>query len=102
MGKSLFNQAIILCKQGDIVGAMALYKEAERLCRERGDVRGLSISLANQAELLFEKMNRPREALPLAVEAHRLAAEHGYAALSEQFKAILDRVLSRLTEADDS
>jgi hypothetical protein len=37
------------------------------------------------------------EALPLVEEAHRLALEHGYAALAEQIKPILEAVRSRLS-----
>jgi len=67
---------------------MALCKDQERLCREMGDPKGVAISLADQANLLGQ-MGRPGEALPLVEEAHRLATEHGYAALAEHIKVIL-------------
>lgn len=81
----------------DLDGAMALNQEQEHLCRELGNPQGLVISLAHQAELLSEKLDRPQEALPLAAEAYHLATEHGYAALAGEFKSILDRVRSRLS-----
>ena len=91
------GQGLILQARGDLDGALTLHKEQERLCRELGNTQGLAISLANQAILLSEGMNRPQEALPLAAEAHRLALDHGYAALAGQIKAILDQVRSRLS-----
>lgn len=74
---ALGNQALILQDRGDLDGAWTLHKEEERLCRELGDPNGLAISLINQALLLARDRSRPREALPLAEEAHRLATDHG-------------------------
>ena len=89
---SLGNQAVILYARGDLDGAMALLKEEERICRQLGDPAGLAISLANQASLLGLTMGRPREALPLAEEAYRLASQHGLTALAEQIRPFLDRL----------
>ena len=93
---ALGNQALILQDRGDLDGAWALHKEKERLCRELGDPNGLATSLANQAVLLARGRSRPREALPLAEEAHRLATDHGLMALAPQVERILNFVRSRL------
>jgi hypothetical protein len=51
----------------------------------------------NRKAVELYQAGRSQEALPLAEEAHRLAVEHGYTALGEQIKAILDKVRSRLS-----
>ncbi len=89
---SLGDQALILKARGELDEAMRLHKEQERICRELGTVDGLARSLANQALLLAENVGRPRQALPLAEEAYRLATEHGLTALAGQIKPILDDV----------
>ena len=93
---ALGNQATILYARGDLDGAMRLHKEQERICRELGKVEGMAISLANQASLLSNKLNRPQEALPLAEESYRLATQHGLAALAGQIKPILDGIRAKL------
>ena len=93
---ALGNQALILQDRGDLDGAWVLHKEQERLCRELGGPNGLAISLINQALLLARDRSRPREALPLAEEAHRLATDHGLVALAPQVERILNFVRSRL------
>ena len=67
--RTLGNQALILAARGDLDGAMALLKEQERICRELGQPMPMAISLINQANLLFGRMRKPEEALPLAKEA---------------------------------
>ncbi len=90
--RSLEGQAVILEARGDLDGALALRKEQERICRESGDMEGLARSLTNRAILLGQVMGRPREALPLAEEAFRLASQHGLAALAGQIRPIVDRL----------
>ena len=70
---------------------MALQKEQERLCRRLGNVESLAGSLGGQALMLCD-MGRVREALPLAEEAHQLAAKHGYAALVKRTERLLEDV----------
>jgi hypothetical protein len=70
------NRAASLSNSVD--GAMALYKEQERICRELGNPEGLSISLANQANLLKGLPGRRGEARGLGEEALRIATRHGY------------------------
>jgi len=94
--KTLGNQALVLQAQGDLDGAMALHKEKERICRELGLVDGMAISLVNQAAQLNFKMRRPREALPLAEEAYRIATRHGLTALARQIEPILNAVRQAL------
>lgn len=75
---------------------MALHKEQEGVCRELGNPRELARCLALQASLLASEMNRPREALPLAEEAYRLANEHGVTALARRIEPLLKSVRSML------
>ena len=91
LSTSLGNQALILYDRGDLDGAMALRKQQEQICRELGNVNGLAISLANQA-LLLQNTGQHAEAVARAEEGHRLAVEHGLAALSQQIKRIVDSV----------
>jgi tetratricopeptide (TPR) repeat protein len=93
LADALYNQAMIIHAHGDLDGAMALYQEQERLCRELGLQDGLARSLAGQA-LLLSQMGRSHEALPLAEEAYLLATTRGFAALARQIKPILDAVRS--------
>jgi len=76
---------------GDLDGAMALYKEQERICRQLGNVEGLATLLANQASALHQ-MGHMREALPLAEESYELASKHGYAMLGKQIEPFLSEV----------
>ena len=92
----LGNQALILDTRGDLDGAMALHKEAERIYRDLGNKQGLAISLINQAELLANKRGCPNEGLPLAEEAYHLATTHGYIALAQQIRTILDSIRAQL------
>jgi tetratricopeptide (TPR) repeat protein len=92
---SLGNQAMIHAARGELDEAMRLLKEQERICRELGRPEGVAISLANQAVLLAAELDRPREALPLAEEAYRIATGHGLTALAGQIKPILDSVRAK-------
>ncbi|MFQ5644525.1 MAG: tetratricopeptide repeat protein, partial [Thiogranum sp.] len=89
---SLGNQAIIHEKKGELDLAMVLYQEQFTLCGESGDINGLCLSLANRALLLFLKLNKPDEALPLAQEGYNRAMQHGMNALADQIKPILDAI----------
>ena len=71
-----------------MAGALTLSKEAEQICRQMNDNYGLAISLVSQAEAL-EQMGRPQEGLPLAEEAHQIAASHGDASLAGQIEPLL-------------
>jgi len=93
---SLGNHAYILEDRDDLVGAMAMRKEGERLCREVELFDGLVRSLTNQAVLHAGRMGRPAEAVPLAEEAYRLAIEHGLVALADKNKRILNFLQSQL------
>ena len=79
---------MILQARGDLDGAMALHKEKERICRQLGNVDGLAISLANQADMLADS-GQAREGLSKAEEAYQLASMHGYATLAAQIEPIL-------------
>jgi tetratricopeptide (TPR) repeat protein len=92
---SLGNQALILQILGEARVALQLHKEEERLCREIGNPDALAKSLAVQAMLLSEEMGRPREAVPLAEEAYRIATSHGLTGLARQVKPVLDMVRSK-------
>ena len=89
LSRTLGNQALILKDRGDLDGAMALFKEVERICRQLGNVESLAIALANQAAVLAQ-MGRAREGLPLAEQAHQLAAQHGYAVVANQIEPVVN------------
>ena len=91
LSNSLGNQANVLYDRGDLDGAMALLKEDERTCRQLGNPENLAISLINQASTL-NAMGLPREGLPPAEEAHKIATSHGYTALAETIEPILSKV----------
>ena len=77
---------------------MTLAKEQEQICRELENPSELALSLANQALILVQNLNQPREALPRAKEAYDLALQHGLTALAEQIRSILDLVRSTLRQ----
>lgn len=93
------NQAVTLHIGGDLEGAIALYKEQERICRQLDRKDYLATSLANQASLLARYEGRPQQALPLAQEAYRLATDHGLATLTEWIQPILEDIRSRVSSA---
>ena len=59
-----------------------------------GSKVGLSISLANQAELLSSTPGRRREARRLADEALAIATRHGYRQLIPEIQRIRDPIPS--------
>src|ERR1019366_7918425 len=73
---SLGNQAVILYARGELDGAMALYKEQERICRELGNKDGLSKSLAGQA-LILKARGELDGAMALHKEQERICRELG-------------------------
>jgi tetratricopeptide (TPR) repeat protein len=52
---SLDNQALVLHARGDFDGAMSVFSQSERLCRELDDKVGLLQSLNNQGTVLCER-----------------------------------------------
>ena len=90
----LGNRAGLLAAMGDVDAALELMRESEGIRRDLGETEGLAIALANRAALTEEHLGRPREALALADEAHRIAADHGLVRLAgqiESFRAFLRR-----------
>ncbi len=83
-----------LCSPLELDGAMALFQEQERICRDLGVVGGLIASLVGQARLLLT-MGRARQALPLAEDAYECARRHGLAPLARQVEPILDEARSQ-------
>ena len=73
---SLEHQSIMHRMRGNLDGAAALLEEQERVCRKMDDPQSLATCLANRAALLGS-MGKPRDALPLAEEAYKLACRHG-------------------------
>jgi hypothetical protein len=65
-----------------------------------GNKEGLAISLANQDELIAQKMGKPREALPLVEEVYDLAIKNSLSALSQQIKPILDAIKDMMKSSD--
>jgi tetratricopeptide (TPR) repeat protein len=72
----LGNQALILKGRGDLDGAMALHKEAERICRELGNVDGLQGCLGNRAAILYARGDLDG-AMALWKEQERICRELG-------------------------
>lgn len=71
---ALGNQAMILAGRRDLDGAMALYKEQERICRQLGKLDSLAICLANQGSSLRKSGNR-EAAMALYKEAEKLSRD---------------------------
>jgi len=63
---TLGNQANILYSRGDLDAAMALYKEAERICRQLDDLDGIASSLCGQALIM-----RAHRDLSAAMSLHK-------------------------------
>ncbi|MGA2170139.1 MAG: toll/interleukin-1 receptor domain-containing protein [Terracidiphilus sp.] len=76
LASALLNQALILYARGDLDGAMALYKDQERICRELGDNLNLAICLGNQA-LLLSDMAKPNDAMLLLKEVELICRKAG-------------------------
>jgi nephrocystin-3 len=77
--RAFINKANILYEQGDLDGALKLYKKQERICRELGNKDGLWRSLYNQARLLLFSKNEPNKALSLCQEAIQILEQIGTA-----------------------
>lgn len=87
------NQGVILRDRGDLDGAMALYKEKERICRQLGSFEGLARSIGNQALILGEKGKRA-EAQALAKEALALAQWQRITSLENWLKGVVRRLFA--------
>jgi len=70
----LSNQALVLKSSDDLDGIMALYKDEEILCRERGYNNGVQQSLGNQA-LTLKARGDFFGALKLLIEQERICRE---------------------------
>jgi len=71
---ALHKEAERLCR--DLDGAMALHKEEESSCRELGHKDGLSVSLGNQALILIDR-GKLDGTVALFKEQERLCREFG-------------------------
>jgi tetratricopeptide (TPR) repeat protein len=76
LSAALGAQGVTLKDRGNLDGAMALHKEAERLCRELGDKQGLAQALGNQANIL-EIRGDLDGAMALYKQVERLCRELG-------------------------
>jgi hypothetical protein len=91
--EDLAQQATVLRDQGDLDGALALYRKQESLCRKRPlNVQGLAYSLANQATLLAFGKKQPQEGLPLAMEALRLAKDYHRIEMLDEFQEVIQDI----------
>jgi tetratricopeptide (TPR) repeat protein len=88
--RCLANQALVLEARGELARALEMMREQERICRQLGNPQGLAIALINQAKILLVRFERVSEAREKALEAHRLATQHGLAALARQMAPILN------------
>ena len=93
---ALGNQAAVYEASGDYSAAETYYQKGEQLCRQLAAHELLARNLANQAFLLNTKLNRPREALPRAEEALRLAQQHKLTTLANQIEPIRRAIIVRV------
>jgi len=70
------NQALILQAQGDLDGAMDLYRKNEQVYRKPGSMDSLATTLGNQASILMVRGDEDG-ALPLVKEQERIYREQG-------------------------
>jgi len=75
----LMKQGNALYQDGHLEGAMTYYKEAEKVCRDLGDLNGLSKSLENQGSVLADRGDL-----------------EGAMSLREEIEPILDSIRSKL------
>ncbi|MFH2057647.1 MAG: tetratricopeptide repeat protein [Pseudomonadota bacterium] len=101
--KSLYLQAITYNRKGLSVYEIDNFEEskfffhkAELLFRTTGNISELAVSLHDQAEILSQKLNRHREALPLIQEAYQLAIENNLEDFIEPFEKLLNDVQLKL------
>jgi len=66
----------VVCSWLPSQGAMALHKEAERICRHLGNLDGLQRTLGNQANILYACSDM-EEAMALHKEAERICRQLG-------------------------
>ncbi|MBN2131662.1 MAG: DUF4062 domain-containing protein [Sedimentisphaerales bacterium] len=76
LGVCLGNQANILYARGDLDGAIALFKDVERICRQLGNLDGLQACLGNQAGILYARGDLDR-AMALHKEQERICHQLG-------------------------
>lgn len=91
---SCLNEQALLLKSGEkfeMNKAMNLFKKSEKISREIKHIYGISVALANQSSLLIQ-MNKPAQAIPLALEAYDLANNQGLKPLADQIKTLLEDI----------
>lgn len=77
LSASLGNQGLLLRSTGDLEGAISLFKQQERLCRDLGDTFVLQHSLGNQATIHYDR-HELIGALALYQEQETICRERGY------------------------
>jgi hypothetical protein len=100
MSSCLCNQALILKNWGRLDEAMDYQKQSEALCRQLGNVDGLTISLVNQGWLLGLYMGKPHEGLAVALEGYALASKHGFKGMLSQIANIIQQIQQKLDNPD--
>ncbi len=97
LAEAIMNRAIPLINLGKYEEAKGLFFQAEQIMRDANMPESLVTCLKWHAALLALNMNRPREALPLANEAHDLARSIGYQKEIVFCGNLLNQIRSRLT-----
>jgi len=87
---NLHNQSQVLAIRGEFDKAMELLKEMEQICIELRLPDELGHSYTAQATLLIQT-GKTDEALLLVKEAQKIASDHGYKALMDKTKSILEK-----------
>lgn len=77
---------------------MKAYWEQERVVCECRESEALATSLANQALLMTYRVNRRKDAPPLAEEAYRITTAYGYMSPTQKVKGTLDSIRAKLGE----
>jgi tetratricopeptide (TPR) repeat protein len=95
LARCLGNQALIQKARERNEEALSLVKQLELLCRRIDDLEGLTFALAQQAVLLAHHLGKPAEALPLAEQAQRLAADNHLSKLADYIAPILQDLHNR-------
>ncbi len=82
-------RALVLRDRGDVAGAAAALGEIVRVFRRANDPEELVEAMIFVSAVMAQELGRPREALPLLEEAHRLAAGSDLAELADKTRNML-------------
>jgi tetratricopeptide (TPR) repeat protein len=76
LASAIGNQALIYYKRGDLDTAIELHRQEANLFRDTGNMKGLELSIGNQA-VIYMKTN-PKRALSMLQEQENICRKRGY------------------------